>query len=106
METSFLSIKQKDVVNVKDGKKLGRTTDIVFTFPEGKVMGIIVPGCKGFSFSKNELFIDLRNIIKIGEDTVLVEIASSPKPIKGGKRQSCDICEPPPKEKRNYEEYE
>ena len=43
METSYRELKCKDVVNVADGRNLGRTCDIVFTFPEGQVFGIAVP---------------------------------------------------------------
>lgn len=77
IETSFCQLKQKEVVNLKDGRKLGRVSDIVFTFPEGKVLGVVVPGGRGFF--RPGMFIDLRNIVKIGEDTVLVEVRSSPK---------------------------
>lgn len=77
METGFCQIKQKEVINIKDGKKLGRVCDVVFTFPEGKVLGVVVPGGRGFF--QPEMFIDLRCVIKIGEDTVLVEVASMSK---------------------------
>lgn len=110
METSFVEIKQKDVVNIKDGKKLGRTTDIIFTYPEGRVMGIVVPGKKGFLFFKSELFIDLRNVVKIGEDAVLVDIFCAPKPTKegGNCRTYPSPPPPPPKDngRRSYEDYE
>lgn len=87
METGFCQIKQKEVINVKDGKKLGRVCDVVFTFPEGKVLGFVVPGGRGFF--QPEVFIDLRCVIKIGEDTVLVEVSSMSKNM-------------PPKRRRGY----
>lgn len=107
METSFVELKQKEVVNVKDGKRLGRIIDIAFCCPEGRITGIIVPGGKSFLFSKNELFIDWGSITKIGEDAILVDIAPAPKPIKGGRRG----CEPPPQNgnrqcRRNFDDYE
>ena len=46
METSYRELKCKFVVNVTDGRNLGKTTDIVFTYPEGRVLGIAVPGKK------------------------------------------------------------
>lgn len=78
METGYCQLKQKEVVNVRDGKKLGRVCDVVFTFPEGKTLGIVVPGGKGF-FRPN-LFIDLCSIVKIGEDAILVEVRPEAKP--------------------------
>lgn len=101
IETGYCQLKQKEVVNVKDGKKLGRVCDVVFTFPEGKTLGIVVPGGKGF-FRPN-VFIDLRNIVKIGEDAILVEVRSAPKPMppkrgQGGCYGSDDPCAPPPRD--------
>lgn len=82
METSYLELKQKEVVNLCDGKRLGRVCDVVFTFPEGKVQGIVVPGSKRLFFGKGDLFIDLRNVKKVGVDTILVEMRSPAKPEK------------------------
>ena len=73
MELSFSELRAKEVVNTQDGKKLGRVCDIALCYPENKWLGIIVPGGRGFS-KKNNLFIDLRNIVKIGEDVILVNI--------------------------------
>lgn len=89
MDTSYRELKCKDVVNVVDGRNLGRTCDIVFSFPEGQVFGIAVPGKRGglHIFRKNDLFISIRNIIKIGADVVLVDLKNA-RP-DGGKRDEC-----------------
>lgn len=79
METSFCELHRKETVNLTDGKQLGRVSDVVFTYPEGKVQGIVVPGGKGFRWGRAELFIDLKCIKKIGVDVVLVDIRSAPK---------------------------
>ena len=42
MEVNFLELKKKKVVNTFDGKDLGKVVNLVFTFPEGKVLGLIV----------------------------------------------------------------
>ncbi len=110
METSYSQLKQKDVVNIKDGKKLGRVCDVVFTFPEGKVLGIVAPN--GWGFFRPGIFIDIRNIVKIGEDTVLVEIRPAPKnpPKRGhGYVDCCNVDDLPPPTRptpRGYEEEE
>lgn len=106
METSFVELKQKEVVNVKDGKRLGKAIDIVFCCPEGKITGITVPGGKSCFFNKGEMFIDWRSITKIGEDTVLVEIAPIPKPVKNGRRIAETPPPPPQQGRRSYDEYE
>lgn len=112
MDTSYRELKCKDVVNVADGRNLGRTCDIVFDFPEGRVFGIAVPGKRGglHIFRKNDLFISIRNIIKIGADVVLVDLRGAHLPPSGGKKH--DYCPPPPADggncggRRDYSEYE
>ena len=84
METSFCELHRKEAVNLTDGKRLGRVSDVVFTYPEGRVQGIVVPGGKGFRWGRAELFIDLKCVKKIGIDVVLVDVKAAPKPEKHG----------------------
>ena len=78
-EYTFCEIREKDVINVVDGRSLGRAVDIAFTC-RGQVFGIIVPGntkfLKGLT-SNDSLFIPWRNVIKIGTDAVLVELSAN-----------------------------
>ena len=77
MELTFQTLKQKDVVSVTDGKNLGKVCDVTVSFPENNWLGITVPGCKGFKFTnKGEIFIPVKQIVKIGDDTVLVKTES------------------------------
>lgn len=114
METSFSELRQKDVINLVDGSCLGRTCDVVFTYPEGKVCGIVVPGSKGWHFfRRNELFIELKSITKIGEDVVLVNLRPVAKCETKKRKSKCRTygdsesdnnnskCD-----RRNYDEYE
>ncbi len=78
MELSFSELRAKEVVNTQDGRKLGRICDLVLCYPENKWVGVIVPGNRGFG-KKNELFIEMKNIVKIGEDVVLVNVGVSQK---------------------------
>lgn len=48
-----------DVVSVTDGKNLGKVCDLAFYFPECRIKGIYVTGCKGFRFSKADVFTQL-----------------------------------------------
>ena len=83
-------LRTKEVVNTQDGRKLGRVCDIVLCYPENKWLGIIAPNGRAFSSKKNGLFIELRNIVKIGEDVILVNVGAAEKP--SGKRP-CSPCE-------------
>ncbi len=77
MESSFLELRCKEVVNVLDGRKLGHIVDIVFDLATARVLGILVPGEKtGWNVFKSasQLFIPFGCIVKIGEDAILVEV--------------------------------
>ncbi len=92
MELSFQQLKQKDVISMTDGKNLGKVCDVTVSFPDNDWLGITVPGCKGFKFTnKRETFIPVKNIVKIGEDAILVKTEEK----KDGKPPK-DKCPPPP----------
>lgn len=74
MEYNLNDLKKKRVINVADGKDLGKITDVVITYPEGKVKGIIVPGKKSGIFFSGELIINFRCVERIGDDTILVKL--------------------------------
>lgn len=84
MELSFKELSKRDVINVPDGRCLGRIIDIRLSFPDGLLVGIVVPGRKSRGifcfFDKTELYIDRSRIIKIGGDVILVDISCPPKP--------------------------
>lgn len=113
MELTFSELRAKEVVNTQDGKKLGKVCDLVLCYPENRWVGIVVPGGRGFGFKKNTVFIDLRCIVKIGEDVILVDVGL-PKGQKGNKRgHGMPVSQPNPmggggfsSKERNYEEFE
>ena len=70
-------IKQKEVINVIDGSRLGYICDIEINWKEGKITKLIVPGPRkpfGLFGREMEYLIPWDNIKKIGEDTILIEI--------------------------------
>jgi YlmC/YmxH family sporulation protein len=65
----------KDVVNVADGKKLGNIGDIEINLSTGKIEAVIVTGngkVLGFFGREEDIIIPWKNIIKIGQDVILV----------------------------------
>lgn len=65
----------KDVVNVADGKKLGNIGDIEINVLTGKIDAIIISGAGkilGFFGKDEDIIIPWKNILKIGEDVILV----------------------------------
>ena len=112
MEMSFSELRAKEVINTADGRKLGKICDVVFCYPENKILGFIVPGNRGFVSKKTDFFIDLKNIVKIGNDVVLVNVGC-PRPNTPSRSQnpcSANRCRSPFEEasfeRRSYEEYE
>ena len=95
MDTSFLELRCKEVVNVVDGRRLGHI--VVFNLENGYLQGLVVPGEKSswnFFKSAPELFIPVCQIVKVGEDAVLVELftnngqeAQTMAYISGGKKK-------------------
>lgn len=76
IDFTFCELREREVINVADGKRLGRVIDMAFTC-NGKVVGIIVPGEKkllrNISGCEN-IFIPWKNVMKIGDDVVLVNL--------------------------------
>ncbi|MCM3632229.1 PRC-barrel domain-containing protein [Paenibacillus camelliae] len=68
----------KDVINIVDGKKLGNVSDIELDLRQGKIDAIVVPQLQRmfgfFGSTGSEIVIPWRNIVKIGQDVVLVRL--------------------------------
>ena len=84
MEISFMELRAKEVINTQDGRKLGRVCDVVLCYPENRWIGLVVPSGRGFG-KKHEMFLELKHIVKIGEDVILVNVGY-PRAQKGDKR--------------------
>ncbi len=69
-------LRDRDVVNVNDGRMLGIIADLDLDLEKGRVKAIVVPAAKGlwgrFSGGK-DLIIAWDKIVKIGVDTILVD---------------------------------
>ena len=66
--------REKEVVNICDGKKLGCVAEIEFNVCDGRLTAIIVPVEGGFLGlgSKERIVIPWEKIVRIGEDVILV----------------------------------
>ncbi|WP_102271536.1 YlmC/YmxH family sporulation protein [Cytobacillus massiliigabonensis] len=65
----------KDVVNVSNGKKLGNIGDIDINIQTGTINAVIIGGAGkvlGFFGRDEDIVIPWKNILKIGEDVILV----------------------------------
>ena len=70
-----IDFKQKEVININDGKILGFVVDVQADFEKGEIHSIIVAKTgKIFKNRKKNVSIQWKDIKKIGEDVILVEI--------------------------------
>ncbi|HWQ43864.1 MAG TPA: YlmC/YmxH family sporulation protein [Desulfosporosinus sp.] len=73
-----------DVVNVKDGRRLGPIKDLDLDLERGSVKGIVLPGPSRswgfFGSSKTEdFFVPWDRVKKIGVDVILVDVNDLPE---------------------------
>lgn len=71
-----LDFRHKEVINIRDAKRLGHVQDVNADLKTGTITSIIVPGnTKMFSFfsTDNEIVIPWENITCIGDDIILVD---------------------------------
>lgn len=75
-EMAFCELRTKQVVNVIDGKCLGRVCDIIFSRHSSKVLGFVVPGESAVRLfrRREDMFIPFEKVCKIGLDVILVEL--------------------------------
>ena len=72
-----IDFKQKEVININNGKILGFTVDVQADFEKGEIHSrVVAKSGKVFTNAafKSNLTIDWKDIIKIGEDVILVDI--------------------------------
>ena len=76
---STQNLKNKEVINIYDGKSLGFVYDIEVNLEKGIIEGIIVPAQKSFfsffSRGDNDYVIKWKDIKRIGDDVILVDVA-------------------------------
>lgn len=80
---TFTDLKQKDVVNVRDGKRLGKPIDLVLN-ESACVAALVVPAPGGIlnllKQEKEGCLIPWERILRIGDDVILVELCEQDYP--------------------------
>ena len=71
-------LKNKEVINIANGRSLGFVYDIEVDLEKGVIDGIVIPGQRGFMgfFSKGEgdTVIKWDKVRTIGDDVILVDL--------------------------------
>ncbi|MEG0830493.1 MAG: YlmC/YmxH family sporulation protein [Anaerovoracaceae bacterium] len=73
-------IRNKEVINIFDGKSLGYVCDIEINLEEGRIDGIVLPVQRGifnlFGKDSEDLVVKWKNVKTIGEDVILVDVTT------------------------------
>ena len=69
-------LREKEVINLCDGAKLGYPCDFEFNTSDGRITAIVIPRPSGFLglSHANDLIIPWNKIERIGEDAILVRL--------------------------------
>lgn len=73
----FSCLREKEVINICDGRRLGFVCDLEIDIISGKICTLIIPedGARWNLFCKERLFfVPWRCIKRIGDDIILVEV--------------------------------
>ena len=69
-------LKQKEVINLSDGSRLGFVADVEFDIKTGKIEAVIIPGpgkMFGVFGHEQEIRIKWSDIDQIGDDLIIVD---------------------------------
>lgn len=85
-------LESKEVVNVCDGRRFGCIIDFELDPCDGKLKALFVQNGRSIFGKGEDIRIPWDKIVKIGEDTILVDIG----PSRDSKPNECECCPPPP----------
>ena len=77
LKEAGMDFRHKEVINIKDARRLGYVQDVCADLESGRITSIIVPGSRRMMsmFSKeDDIVIEWEKFKCIGEDIILVEI--------------------------------
>ncbi len=70
-------LQRKDIINIKDGKKIGKIIDVEFDQTNGYMIKFIIEKAhfmRNLFTSNEEVTIKFSQIKKMGEDVILIDI--------------------------------
>ncbi len=72
-----LDIRDKEVINIYDGKSMGFVDDIEIDLQRGTVEGIVVPAARrmlSFFGREEDYVVRWKDVKRVGEDVILVDV--------------------------------
>jgi YlmC/YmxH family sporulation protein len=77
MTIKITDLKNKEIINVADGARLGFVSDVEFDPINGKIISLIIPGpykFLGILGKENDIVVPWEKIEKIGEDLIIISM--------------------------------
>ena len=71
-------LQKKDIISIRDGKKIGRIIDVEFDINNGYMIHFVIEKAhylKSIFSQSDELTIKFSQIKKMGEDVILIDIS-------------------------------
>ena len=71
-------LQRKDIINIKDGKKIGKIVDVEFDINSGYMIHFVIEKAhfvRNLFSNTEELNIKFTQIKKLGEDVILIDIS-------------------------------
>ena len=71
-------LQKKDIVNIKDGKKIGKIIDVYFDESSGYMIKFVIEKThfvRNIFSNTDEIVIKFSKIKKMGEDVILIDIS-------------------------------
>ena len=65
-------LQSKEIINISNGKRIGIIVDVVVE-PNGHIQKLVLEERRGRKFTKEEYEITWNQIIKIGDDIILID---------------------------------
>lgn len=91
MQSRLAELRCKEVINIRNGCRLGYVGDVEALLPEGRIMALIVPGpCRfwGLFGRGEEFYVPWECIKQIGDDIILIDQPSQQRPPHLERRKS------------------
>lgn len=71
-------LKNKEVINIYDGRSIGFVSDIEVNIEKGTIEGIVIPAERGlfsfFSKGEGDMLINWDKVRTVGDDVILVDM--------------------------------
>ena len=86
----LFELRQKEVINISDCKRLGFVSDVEVDIKDGHIKALVVPGCGkvwGIFGREGEYIIPFPKICQIGKDLILVDMKEEEFCTESGKRE-------------------